>query len=383
MSVILTSAISEILEKDILPQIEGQLNEETYLMKNIPKNTRHGFANNTIYKTLRHGRNESVRSIAASSTTLPTAGSQKRAQAQINDKYLFGTLNLDIRTLAHAEGNEDSIVKILTDETEGLQKDMAKDINRQLFRKGNGQIATVTASSTDTVITVADTKYIQEGQLLTINGDDVAVVNITGATTFTVTTGVTVATNEIVVKTNGTDEMQGLYLAADDGTYTTTFEGISTATNHWWKAYVDDTDETYTLSSAIEADMRAAATAVKKYGKLDVILTSFELLDVYKKLYADSQRFMNTIELKGGFGEAVTFDGVPVVPDFDCPAQEMYFIDWSAISLEYTKPMQFEKGTHGLLNRVTGSTYYEAVLYCFGNMLCDNRRKLAKLENKD
>lgn len=379
---ILTSAINEILEKDIAPKIENQLNEETFLLNKIPKNKRDGFANNTIYQTLRYGRNESIRAVGASSTALPTGGSQKRAQAQINDKYIFGVFELDIRTLKHAEGNTDSIVNILTDESEGLRRDLAKDLNRQLFGDGTGKIGTVTASSTQTVITVADTKYIQEGQLLTINSDAVQVVNVLTGTTFTVTANVTVATNETVVKTNGTEEMQGLFLAADDGTFTTTFEGISTSTSHWWKAFVDTTTETYTDAAGMEADMRAALTSVKKYGKCDIILTTFELLDKYKTAYASSQRFMNTIKLDGGFGEAVTFDGVPLYADFDCTAGTMYFIDWNAISLEYTQPVQFEKGVNGILQKVPGTTYYEAVLMVFGNMLTANRRQLAKLTNK-
>lgn len=382
--VILTSAVSEILTKDIKPKIEDQLNQETYLMMKIPKNTRDGFNNNEIYKTLRVDRNESVRAVGAASTSLPSAGSQKRAQAKVSSRYIFGTFNLDIRTLEEASGNPASIVNILTDESEGLRKDMAKDINRQLFGKGTGQIAAVTASSTQTTITVDSTKYIHQGQLLTINGDAVEVATVPTGTTFTVTSAVTVATNETVVKTNGTEEMAGLFLAADDGTFTTTYENISTADNNYWKAYVDATTETYTTATPydMEADMRAAMTAVNKYGKCSIILTSFELLDKYKGVYASTQRFMNTIKLDGGFGDAVTFDGVPIYADFDCQATSMYFIDWNAISLEYTAPMQFMEGTEGVLMRVAGSTYYEATLYTFGNLLTVNRRQLGKLTNK-
>ena len=376
--VILTSAISELLEKNIAPTIEPQLNEDSYMLSNIPKNKRSGFKNNTIYLDLRRSRNESIASIAAATTSLPTAGSQKRSQASVNDTYTFGTFHLDMRTLAHAEGNEDSIVNILTEETEGLRKDMAKDLNRQLFGDGTGVLAVVESNSAAKIITVGSTKYIYEGQLLNIGGDLVEVDQVTSDTTFTVLANVTVVAAETVIKSEGNAEMNGLALAVGTGN----FENITVATNNFWKSYVDATVETYTTATALEADMRTAKTAVNKYGKVSTILTTYELRDGYINLNVTNQRFVDSTELKGGFGMAPTFDGTPVVADFDCQTGVMYFLDWDAISLEYTKPMQFMNSGNGVLVPIPQKTYSEATLYVFGNSLTGNRRKMAKMTGK-
>mgnify|MGYP003434692360 CR=1 FL=1 len=378
--VILTSAISELLEKNIAPTIEHQLNEDSYMLSNIPKNKRSGFKNNTIYLDLRKSRNESIASIAASTTSLPTAGSQKRSQASVNDTYTFGTFQLDMRTLAHAEGNEDSIVNILTEETDGLRRDMAKDLNRQLFGTGTGVLATVASSSTGTLVTVDSTKYVFEGQLLSINGDAVEVASILSDTTFSTTAAVTIVTSESVVKTEGIAEMNGLAIAI--ASTNATFQGIDATTNNFWKSTVNSTTTTYTTATGLETDMRASKTAVNKYGKISTILTTYELRDGYINLNVTNQRFVDSTELKGGFGMAPTFDGTAVVADFDCQTGVMYFLDWDAISLEYTKPMQFMNSGNGVLVPIPQKTYSEATLYVFGNSLTGNRRKMAKMTGK-
>lgn len=376
--VIMTSAIGELLKKNIAPTIEPQFNEDSYMLSNIPKNKRSGFKNNTIYLDLRRSRNESIASISAATTTLPTAGSQKRSQASVNDTYTFGTFQLDMRTLAHAEGNEDSIVNILTEETEGLRKDMAKDLNRQLFGDGTGVLAVVASNSAAKIITVDSTKYIYEGQLLNIGGDLVEVDQVTSDTTFTVLANVTVVAAETVIKSEGNAEMNGLALAVGTGN----FENITVATNNFWKSYVDSTVETYTTATALEADMRAAKTAVNKYGKVSTILTTYELRDGYINLNVTNQRFVDSVELKGGFGMAPTFDGLPVVADFDCQTGVMYNLDWDALSLEYTKPMEFMDSGNGVLVPIPQKTYSEATLYVFGNTLTGSRRKMSKLTGK-
>lgn len=376
--VIMTSAIGELLKKNIAPTIEPQFNEDSYMLSNIPKNKRSGFKNNTIYLDLRRSRNESIASIAAATTSLPTAGSQKRSQASVNDTYTFGTFQLDMRTLAHAEGNEDSIVNILTEETEGLRKDMAKDLNRQLFGDGTGVLATVASNSAAKIITVDSTKYIYEGQLLNIGGDLVEVDQVTSDTTFTVLANVTVVAAETVIKSEGNAEMNGLALAVGTGN----FENITVASNNFWKSYVDATVETYTTATALEADMRTAKTAVNKYGKVSTILTTYELRDGYINLNVTNQRFVDSMELKGGFGMAPTFDGLPVVADFDCQTGVMYNLDWDALSLEYTKPMEFMDSGNGVLVPIPQKTYSEATLYVFGNTLTGSRRKMSKLTGK-
>lgn len=383
MSNVLLSTLSEVITKDILPKAIPQFNEETYLLSKLPKNKFGGFHNYEKYFTPNYSRNESIASISSTSTSLPTAGRQRYAQGKINPAYTYGVLNIDDRALKATQGKAAAIVNMGEQETMRLVKDMAKDANRQLFGDGSGAVATVSAASTQTTITVTSTKYIMEGQLLTINGDAVQVVSVPSDTTFTVTAAVNVATSEAVVKTEGSAEMNGLFLAADDGTFTTTFENISTATNNWWKAYVNATSTTYTTITQMDSEMRTAMTAVNKYGKVGVILTSFALRDKYTSLNLANQRFNDTIQLDGGFGPAPTYNGVPIVADFDCQDDVMYFLDFDAISLEQLKDMSFEtEGRTGIFLPKAGTTLYEAVASYYANLMVINRRQLAKLDNK-
>jgi len=380
---VLTSVLSEILKKDIAPMVDNQLENETYLLNKIPKDKRNGFANNVIYQTVRTGRNEGIASLSASATTLPQAGRQHRSQAQVAAAYIYGNINIDDRAIEESSSTRAAIIAALTDETDNLKKDIAKDMNRQLFGDGTGKLATVAASSTSTLITVDSVKYIVPNQKLTINGDAVQVVDVISATTFTVTAAVTVATNETAVKTDGSADMNGLFLAADDTSFTTTFEGINASTNWWWKSYVNSTAVTHTDAVIMEDLMRTAKTEVDKYGRCSQIITSFELFNKYKRVNVAAQRFVNTMKLDGGFGEAVMFDNIPVVADIDCQIDTMYFIDWDAISLEKLAPLQFmDRGISGVLLPLSGTTLNQATMKYYGNLLCGKRRGLAKLTNQ-
>ena len=219
------SDIANLIEKDILPKTQEQLENETYLMSKLPKNKFGGFANNDKYFTPRYGRNESIASLAATATTLPTAGKSKYSQGKISTAYTYGVLNLDDRVIESVKGEPGAIVNIVVEEIDRMRQDMGKDINRQLFGDGTGVLSLVSAASTQTTITVTSTQYIHEGQLLTINGDAVQVVNVTGDTTFTVTANVTVASNETAVKTAGVAEMTGLYMAVDNTSFTIGIKG--------------------------------------------------------------------------------------------------------------------------------------------------------------
>ena len=375
--------LSDILEKDIAPRVQDQLEEETFLLSRLPKNKLGGFDNKTKYFTVRTGRNESIASIGESTTTLPTAGRQRRAQGYAGVKYTYGTMEIDERIFEVASGKPGSIIADLTDQSTYLMKDMSKDINRQLHGSGDGVLTQIAASSTQTTITVDNTKYLTPGQLLTINGDAVEVVNITSDTTFTVTTNVTVATDENVVKTNGSDEMNGIYNAVDDGTFTTTFENITTATNHWWKSYVDSTSVTYTTLTGMTSNMRSAKSEVDKYAKPEVIITTYALRDKFMELNEAQKRFVNTTELKGGFGMAPVFDGLPIYADIDCVDGSMYFLDLNFFSIEKLKDLGFRKrGMNGILEPMQNKTTYEAVAMYYANLLCNFRRAGAKLINK-
>lgn len=377
MAVLTTAQIaSEILEKDIAPVIDSQLENETYLLKMLPKDKKGGFANNTIYKTIRTDRNSSIASLGASDTTLPTAGYSKYKQASVSPAYIYATLQLDEKVLFEAKGNPGSLVNILTEESKNLKMDMAKELNRQLFRDGSGTLATVASNSTGTTVTVDTTAYISQGQLLTINGDAVVVASIASATTFTITAATTVAATEAVKRTEGITDMNGLSLAIATGA----FQGI---TDYAWQSYVDSTSETYSSLTAMTGDMRAAKQNVDKYGKCGIIITSYELRNKFMQLHETEKQFVNTTTLQGGFGDVPSFDGVGMYVDIDCQTDSMYFLDWDALSLEKLAELQFRnRGMSGVLEPVTGKTYYEAAMFFYGNLLVNNRRKLAKLTGK-
>lgn len=141
------------------------------------------------------------------------------------------------------------------------------------------------------------------------------------------------------VWSTGTDTkaIDGLPMAVDDGTNTTTYGGLSRSTYTWWKSQYDSSTTTLTLSAL--QSMFANCSQGGRHPT--VIVTTQANYNRYWALGVANQTInlgpggYDEILLQAGFTNLL-FNGVPVVVDDNVPTGHIYFLNedyiWLAVS---------------------------------------------------
>ena len=344
--------------------------------------------------TVHYGRN--VGSAAGSeSLTLPTAGKQAYLQANIPMRYNFHQISLTDVVLQASKRSKEFLVNVLESEYDGAKADMQRQLSRQGYGIGTGEIALVngavssgTTIDLDTPMVGKDpTDYIEIGNMIgfgtgTTNIGTVA--SITDGDTFTVSSAVTVADNAAIYiastssQTNENYEMMGLKGLIDDGSNVTTLEGLSRSTYTWWKSYVNDNT---TVRSLTDALLHTTWIQAQKKGNTKYILTSWDVQSAYGQILTPDRRYTNgDMQLNGGF-KGVDFNGVPMVADYDAPYDEAYFIDPTTLSVEELAPISFLQEDGSILDRSATTPAWNATLRYYANLANSAPNKSASLRD--
>lgn len=133
---------------------------------------------------------------------------------------------------------------------------MTSDLNRQTLGTGTGQLALITVTASSTTQTVDQILHFRRGMGLdaysTLSGSPIFLNNIITAvdyvnSTITLTTTAAMTVGDILVKTTvnvgapvGGKELTGFQAICDTTTYSSTFEGVSVASNPEWVGNVID-----------------------------------------------------------------------------------------------------------------------------------------------
>lgn len=378
-------------------------------MQNIRKNLGITSADGTSKTlTVHYGRN--IGTAAGSETiTLPTAGNQKFKQCTVSMKYNFGQVSLTDVVLEASKSNIAYLVNALDAEYEGAKNDMARQIQRQWYGLGTGELGLMNGASTGTDLIVMDTPmvgkytgdYIEEGQILRFGATatDIATIDYYIGQHATVTAqdsaalvtahGATIDDNDSIyiarsaTESNKDAEMSGLKLLIDDGTNSVACQGLNRVTTPpyyvWWRSYVND--NTVAQRSLTEGLMQTTYLQGKKFGNLKLGLTSYDLFQKYALSLTPDRRYTSTdMTIQGGF-TGVKFNDLVLVPDFDCPYDEMYFLDPSALSVEELTPVSFMDKDGAILSRSATTPAYQGTLRYYANLAVNKPRACSTLRD--
>lgn len=310
--------------------------------------------------------------------------------SNINDN--FHTVSItDVAIKASARSKE-FLVNVLETEYQGAKNDMQRQLSRQGYGIGTGVIGRVNGTpaqgvtSTVTVGTPMIGKYVTDyisignGLMFSSAADSATsavygtVTSVPSHTTLVFSDATGVADNDYIflAHTNGTTptvsnvnaEMMGLKGLIDDGANIDTFEGLARTTYSWWQSYVDDASAQRSLTDAL---LHSTFMESKKKGDPKYILTSFDVTSAYGQLLTPDRRYGTELKLEGGF-TGVGFNGIPMVPDFDAPYDEAYFIDPSSLSVEDLAPMAFLNEDGAILDRSATQPIWNATLRYYANL---------------
>ena len=330
---------------------------------------------------------------------LPTAGAQKYKQAHLYLTNLYGSIEVDGQLFEQAAEDYQAFINVVDNEIRGLKKDLAVDLNRQVYGDGTGKIATVVSVSGQ-VITIDSTHWIQEGmtldainlpagtkangaghlEVVSINEDDVK-ITVTG----TIGSGVTVG--DILVRaSNGTNsynkEWTGLAAIVSD---TTELHDIDPADYPIWKSTVETLGTEGTPGTLTELALINLVQKVdKKGGDVDVMLASPGVFNAYWDLLQGLRQFTGGATLQGG-QRAFTFDAVgkqiKFVSDYAAPKGTLYALSSKEIVVNRKKDWAWMDRDGSMWSRVADTDAYEARIFQYSQLGTYRRNAHAVLSN--
>jgi len=315
---------------------------------------------------------------------LPTAQNQSYAAAQVSLAYLYGSVRLSGQTFELAQTNEQAFASVLDQEINGIQTDLKRDLNRQIFGTSLGTLATAsgTYTTTNTFPTALTMPYVEIGMVIDIYDSTGVTQKATGRniTAISPNTSITFdgaaisgVAGDIIVRTgNVTREITGLQniVAATGALY-----GIDPATTPVWASVVNTNGGTQrALSEGLM--IKQADDIYTKGGDTTVIWTTLGVRRAYFNLLVQQRRYTNTQEFEGGFsGLAFTTDrgDIPVMADIDCNPNTMYYLNENQITVYRPQDWAFMDRDGSRFIRVIGFDAYDATVYKYMQLGCHQR----------
>jgi hypothetical protein len=383
------SGIASVLKKVIIPTIQDQLPKQSVLFDKIKKNSGVTMANNQIYISARTGRHSGIYSVAEG--TQPGVGSSTFSNPYTSVKYSFGTLEISDQALEAAKDNAKAIASILSSEIKALTSDFRKDINRQWFGDGTGQLCLANGTGANVTTLTVDspgTRYLCPGMQIEIGTSGATTIStVDSATQVTLLTAATWANNDKVTKLND-DEMMGLKGLVDDGDYVATCQAIVRSSNAWAKSQVEDTAATLTEAHMIDLYLKCL-----EYGKPSVVFAGPHGFSKYGQLLTSMKRTADLKEVLSGGWKGLEFMGgdAGVMLDYDVPEVAssefmLFMVDFDTFTIaEMTEPFKFMEAEAGggILRRSSSNrTVWEATLKYYANLVCKNFQANGRLDKK-
>ena len=348
-----TLTLADAILKDLyVGPIVEQLNYKTYMLDQIERDSDHiDHTGRRAVVPVHKNRNRGRVSIGDGGT-LPTAGRQDWLDAYVAIRYHAYGISLTDQSIEATKRNEGAFINLLDAETQGVAKDMRKDLNRQVFGTGDGVLA-YAVSNASAVVTVDSVQYLQVGDVVdlvvassgaTTNG--VLNVSITArdATAKTVTlssapagaVGSTYAfylSNGVAPASGGSSrnkEMDGLRNIINIDRSLHSIDS-STAGNEFWDGQVINVGTNATTTAvAGESSFEQLADNVGAggNGEVEVFLTSRGIRRRLADTYQSQKRFNDAqaVNVHGGYS-AIMVNEIPVIADDDCPKQDVFGIN--------------------------------------------------------
>lgn len=322
---------------------------------------------------------------------LPTAQNQGYARAQVLLSYQYGSVRLSGQSMELAQSNFQAFASVLDEEVNGIQRDLAKDFNRQIYGTSVGVLATVTGANAAAVVPATNTQYLEVGMLVDIYDSTgvtlktaaggVTITAITKNTNFTVSTapGVATVNGDIVVRQGSLNrEIIGLSQIVDD---TSTLFNINPATEPLWKSVINsNAGVNRALSESLMIKM--VDDVYTNGGNTTAIFTTLGVRRAYFNLLTQQRRYCDTKDFEGGFkGLAFSTDNgeIPVVTDVDCQPNRMYFINEKELKIYRESDWSFMDRDGSKWQRVIGFDAYDATLYKYCQLGTHRRNSHGKI----
>lgn len=371
------AAANAVLKEDYLGPVREQLNNDNPVVKKLTEKKQEA-TGKRFFVPLHYGRNNGV-GYRAEGAALPTAGNQKYKESTGNVKYLYGSIEITGPTIKSMRNDKGAFIRAVESEMKGLLRDLKDQRARAIFGDGTGRLATFAVNTAVNTLTVDKVKYMQVGMLIdivnnsgvvTVTGRQITAIDKTNKTiTISGAAVTTAATDYIVVTGDLNNEIMGIGGIMNQSL---TLQGIDPATNTWWKANrIANGGANRALSQSL---MRQSIDqSEQEGGSISMITGSYGVRAAYEALLQANARYVNPMELEGGF-KVLEYDGRPIVVDRYHESNRMEFLDMEELDLYQLSDFEWMEDDKGAaLSPVPGYDKYAATMFCYETLVTYKR----------
>jgi hypothetical protein len=336
---------------------------------------------------------------------LPIAGAQKYKQAHLYLKNLYGAIEVDGQLFEQAADDYNAFINVVDMEIKGLKRDLAKDLNRQIYGDGTGKLAAVTAQPSGTTLTVDATDWLEEGMVVDVvdpstgvkqqsgAASSIEIVSINETTKVITVTGTlgtfntNISAGDIIVRSSNGVNSFGKELTGLGAIVKATGElhEIDPTEVPVWAATEVALGTTGSPGTLTELNLINLVQSVdKKGGDVDVFLASPGVYNAYWNLLQGFRQFTNGAGLTGG-QRSFTFEalGKPIrfVSDYAAPKGTLYALSSKELVINRKKDWSWMDRDGSMWSRVADTDAYEARIYQYSEIGTYRRNAHAKLSN--
>ena len=336
---------------------------------------------------------------------LPTAGAQKYKQAHLYLTNLYGSIEVDGQLFEQAADDYQAFINVVDNEINGLKRDLAVDLNRQVYGDGTGTLAVVATQPSATTMTVDSTHFLQVGMVIDVADPSSGVKQQSGAASSIEITAINEATKTVTV--TGTLGTFDTNISAGD-IFVRSSNGVNSFNKEWtglagivsdtgslhdidpteypvWKSTVKTLGTEGSPGTLTELDLINLVQSVDKQGgDVDAMLASPGVFNAYWNLLQGMRQFTNGATLTGG-QRAFSFDalGKPIkfISDYAAPTGTLYALSTKELVVNRKKDWSWMDRDGSMWSRVANTDAYEARYYQYSQLGTYRRNAHAVLSN--
>ena len=321
---------------------------------------------------------------------LPTAGAQKYKQARLELKNLYGAIEVDGQLFEQAADDYNAFINVVDNEIKGLKRDLAKDLNRQIYGDGSGTLGVVKTAAVGTNVSFDSVHWIEPDMVVdVIRGDDLATGVVTVRDVALTVVAVDEDTNTVTFDIASSAEPTDIIVRASNGanSYGKELTGLASIVSATGVLHdIDPEDVPVWAATEVskanpiggapgtltELDLINLVQKVdKKGGDIDVFLASPGVYNAYWNLLQGFRQFSNGASLTGG-QRSFTFEalGKPIkfVSDYAAPKGTLYALSSKELVMNRKRDWAWMDRDGSMWSRVADTDAYEARIYQYSEI---------------
>lgn len=393
------STIDGILKEDyVMKNITDTVNMQTYFLSRLTQEKT--TAGRRFIFPLRFGVGEGQGN-RKENETLPNEGFGEYDQAFGNVVMQYGSMYISGPAIEATEGGRATFASALKQSLKDVRDGYRLETHRQSWGDGTGTMALVDGTVTGSVtVPVKDpygisyntaqlensqkTRVFRKNMVLWFKtSDEVRTIVGIGAGSLTMNAVVTLIDGERIIRGDSTaltNEDKEYFGVTAGVSATGTYYGIPRSGEPNWQSNIIDLNGNPLDEDTLQAAFDTAEIEGDGVTEPDLLISEHKARRLYVALLQSQKRFVNTLDLKGGF-KGLDFNGTPWVVDKLCPPQRVFYMstqDWCWFVMKNIGWIQRD-GT--VLKWVDQKDAYRAVLAAYRNIACKQPANQTVLED--